>query len=353
MPERALKCPQCNAPLPPVGRFARSVVCPFCSTTVLLDEQAISVARFRAAFKDWNSPASHGFSSWISIGARAGESHWALGEIVGRGEISDVYAAQRARWPTERALVKVLRNPGSRRDAASFDHEREVLAALQGSRTAGYETFVLRLPQPIAHGEVSAGTSETSGGALASSRALVLRWAEGYVHTFEDAARAYPGGIEPRASIWIWRRILETLSFLHGAGYVHGAVLPPHLLVETGEHGVRLVGFRAADHPGAPLAEVSPRFERFYPRELLKSRQLSPAADLAMSARAVAALLGGDPASGEVPRAVPAPLAAEIARAADFNRADELGGAWALRERLGAIAHEVFGPPAFCPLVLP
>jgi hypothetical protein len=189
MTERALKCPQCNAPLPPAGRFARSVVCHFCNTTVLLDEQAISVARFRAAFADWNSPARHGFTRWISIGAMVGESHWALGDIVGRGEISDVYAAQRARWPTERALVKVLRD---RRDAASFDHEWEVLTALQGSPTAGAETFTLRLPQPIAHGDVSPGSAGTAG-TPAGSRALVLRWADGFVHTFEDVARACPG----------------------------------------------------------------------------------------------------------------------------------------------------------------
>jgi hypothetical protein len=344
--ERALKCPQCNAPLPAVGRFARSVVCPFCNTTVLLDEQAISVARFREAFKSWNSPESHGFANWVSIG---GESHWALGEIVGRGEVADVYAAQRARWPTERALLKVLRD---RRDAASFDHEWEVLAALREKSAAAAEGFAARLPQPIVHGDVSGGT-------LAGSRALVLRWADGFVHTFEDVWRAYPNGIEPRASVWIWRRILEVLSFLHAAGFVHGAVLPPHLLVETGEHGVRLVGFRVAAPPGARLAEVSAPFERFYPPALLAKRRLSPTADIAMSARSVAVLLGGNPANGEVPKSVPAPLAREIQRAATraegsyAANAANTANAWALRERLGTLAREVFGTPTFCPLTLP
>jgi len=336
MPERALKCPQCKAPLA-ASRFSRSTVCPFCGTTVLFDEETIPASRFRAAFAAWNDPAAHGFANWVTL---AGPSHWALGELVAHGEASEVYAARRARWPSERALLKVLRD---RRDLPAFRHEWEVLSDLARSATGG--GFARRLPQPIARGEVTAG-------APTGSMAMVLGWADGFLHTFEDVARAYPQGIEPRASIWIWRRILETLAFVHGAGFVHGAVLPQHLLVEEGEHGVRLVGFRAAGKPGEPLGEVSPRHEAFYPRAFLGRRKLSFAADLAMSARAVAVLLGGSPATGDVPDAVPAPLAEELRRAARLDEAAPRA-AWTLRERLGALATEVYGPPVFCPLEMP
>jgi hypothetical protein len=335
MAERALKCPQCNAPLA-ASRFARSAVCPFCGSTVLFGEQTVPASRFRAAFQSWNSPESHGFTDWVSLG----DSHWARGPLVARGEVSDVHAAARARWPTERALLKSLRDP---RDAPGFDHEWEVLARLQESDSA--TSFAGRIPQPIARGRIIAGAS-------AGTQAMVFRWASGFTQTFEDARRAFPHGIEPRASIWIWRRILEALWFLHAAGFVHGAVLPPHLLVEDGEHGVRLVGFRAADRAGSKLRDVSPGYEPVYPRDLLADRKLTPAADLAMSARCVAALLGGDLASGEVPALVPAPLAREIDRVAGLRAAGD-GDAWRLRERLGGLAREVFGAPTFCPLRLP
>jgi hypothetical protein len=122
-----------------------------------------------------------------------------------------------------------------------------VLAELQESDAPGAPSFTARLPQPILHGEVT-------GGSLPGAKVILLRWADGFVHTFEDVRRAYPRGIEPRPSIWIWRRILELLAFVHASGFVHGAVLPPHLLIEQGEHGVRLVGFRAADYAGLPAA---------------------------------------------------------------------------------------------------
>ncbi|MEO6195323.1 MAG: hypothetical protein ABIS20_20070 [Thermoanaerobaculia bacterium] len=335
MAERALKCPQCNAPLA-ASRFAPSAVCPFCGSTVVFGEQTVAASRFRAAFQSWNSPESHGFTDWISLG----DSHWVRGPLVAQGEVSDLHAAARARWPTERALLKILRDP---RDAPGFDHEWEVLVGLQKSDAAG--SFTTRIPQPIARGRITAGAS-------AGTQAMVFRWASGFTHTFEDVRRAYPQGIEPRTSIWIWRRILEALAFLHASGFVHGAVLPPHLLVEEGEHGVRLVGFRAADRAGSTLRGVSPGYEPFYPRDLLAGRKLTPAGDLAMSARCVAALLGGDPANGEVPAVVPAPLAHEIGRAAGLHAAG-YGDAWRLRERLGELAKEVFGAPIFCPLTLP
>jgi hypothetical protein len=339
MEPHALRCPQCLAPLAP-GRFARSVVCPFCGSTVMLDDKAVDSARFKSAFAAWNAPENYGFSSWVSVG----DSHWALGALVASGEISDVYAVERARWPTERALVKILRVG---RDAAQLDHEWEVLTALQASSTPGAPSFLARIPQPILRGTLTAGTGT-------GSRAIFLRWASGYIHTFEAVAGAFPKGIEPRASIWVWRRILEILTFLHASGIVHGAVLPPHLLVEEGEHGVRLVGFRAAGRMGTALAAVSPGFERFYPESLLESRRLTPGADVAMSARAVAALLGGDPQTGAVPAAVPAPLAEEIRRICTLDPAAPAApDAWSLRERLGSLAGQVYGPPLFCPIEMP
>jgi len=174
---------------------------------------------------------------------------------------------------------------------------------------------------------------------------MLLGWAPGFEHTFQDVRGARQAGVDPRASVWMWRRVLELLSFVHRSGLVHGAVLPQHLLVERGEHGVRLVGFSCASPPGEPLRTVCLPYERFYPPALLGGGPLRPEHDVAMSACAIAFVLGGD--AGRLPRSVPAPLA-ELIDAAAAGRGEL--DAWALRERIGAVAHQVFGPPAFCPL---
>ena len=275
------RCPQCGAPLAP-SRFARAVQCEFCGASVQMDPQVVEAARFREALARWQGE-----------GALLGGARWKIGNRIASGEISEVYLAERARWPTERAVLKVLR---AAEQAAQFDNEWNALAAL-----AAHADLVGRVPQPIAHGVIG-------DGAHAGSRGLLLRHPPGFRRTFEDVRRAYPKGVDARASVWMWRRVLETLHFVHRAGFVHGAITPARLLVEDGEHGVLMVGFGKAARGG------------------------DASADVAASARAIESV---------VPDA-PAPLAALLE--------DAGGDAWALRERVGAVAKTLFGAPSFHPV---
>jgi hypothetical protein len=337
--EHAIMCPQCNAPLAP-HRFARSIVCSYCGATVQLDEASVSAATFQDAFRVWNSPATYQFSTWVSIDS----SHWAVEKHLAHGDISDVYTARRARWPTELAILKILRD---RKDIDLFDNEWEVLQTLQGSDAPGADNFTQLIPQPIIHGDIT-------NGAYTGKRASIFRWASGFQHTFDEVIRAYPQGIPPRASIWIWRRILEVLSFIHASGMAHGAVLPRNLLIQDNEHGVRLVGYGYTGRFGEKLRIISPGCESFYPRRAKALLKLTAQLDLAMSARCMVAILGGDPATASLPAPVPKPLADIVQRIAlsdSTGKASE--GAWTIREELGKIAEDVFGPPQFIPIVMP
>jgi len=335
--EHAIMCPQCNAPLAP-HRFARSIVCPYCGATVRLDEAGVSAALFHEAYRAWNSPESYQIPTWISIGSR----HWAVERLIAQGETSDVYTGRLARWPTELAILKLLRD---RQDNERFSNEWNALQTLQKSEALGADTFLRLIPQPILHGDIT-------GGAFGGRRVSIFRWASGFRHTFDEVMRAYPGGIAPRASIWVWRRILEVLSFIHASGMAHGAVIPAHLLVQENEHGVRLVGFGFAGRLGEKLRSASPGTEVFYPKPAGAWSTVTAQLDLAMSARCIAAMLGGNPETADLPGAVPARLAGIVQRVA---RCKPAAGedAWKLREELGEIAREVFGPPQFIPIVMP
>lgn len=337
MPENALKCPQCGGPLTP-GKFARIAKCPHCGSTVTLDEQTVSAARFREAYREWNSPANNGFSEWLTING----SHWAVGEKVAQGEISDVYLAQRARRPTEFVIIKILRNTS---DVSRFENEWQVLDKLHHSEARGASTFSKLLPQPVTTGEVSAGIHK-------GSRAMVFRRAEGFSHSLEEVRRRNQSGIDPRSSIWLWRRILEVLSFIHASGVVHGAVLPPHVIVEAGEHGARLIGYGSAGDRGSRLQFVANQYKSYYPEGFLDSMELAPRVDIVMSARTIAVLLGGDAATCLVPDAVPRSLAELIVESGCWSVEPKCPDAWALHERLGTLAQQVYGAPKFCPIIM-
>jgi hypothetical protein len=337
--EHAIMCPQCNAPLV-VHPFASTVICSYCGATVQLDESSVSATLFHQAFHVWNSPQTYGFPSWISLG----ESHWAIDHLIAKGEISDVYFGQRARWPTELVVVKILRDP---QDSRQLDNEWESLERLHGSTTQGAETFTTMLPQLVKHSLISAGQ-------FAGNQVSIFRWESGFRHTLAEVIQAYPKGIPPRISIWVWRRILEILFFIHASGMAHGAVLPSHLLVQDNEHGIRLIGYSFAGQQGQKIKAFSPESESIDPDLSRAEVALAPQLDLKMSARCIIAVLGGEPATASLPATVPSPLAELIKRIALIDLDTTSGeDAWSIREELGRIADRVFGPPRFCPIMLP
>jgi hypothetical protein len=141
---------------------------------------------------------------------------------------------------------------------------------------------------------------------------------------------------------------------MHASGMAHGAVLPAHLLVQENEHGVRLVGYSFSGRLNEKLRTVSHGYEFFYPKPAQSWSTLTAQLDLAMSARCIAAILGGNPETASLPQTVPAQLAGIVQRIALSEPGGAPGeNAWTIREELGEIAREVFGPPQFNPIVMP
>jgi hypothetical protein len=334
MTDRVRTCPRCGAPLSP-GPFARTTTCAFCHSVVQLDEQVVSAALFREAYRRWNAPDDARASAWIAIG----DESWMPIRLIAHGEIADVELVERVRTPAERALLKVLRDEA---DLPMLDQEWNALSVLQGSTAAGADAIIPRLPQAIARGEIR-------GGAHDGKHAGLLRFARGFDHTLEAVRAAHPRGVDAHSGVWMWRRLLETLAFVHASGFVHGAVLPQHLLIEHGEHGLRLVGFGCAARSGDPLAAVVKRYDSFYPADLLSKARLSAEHDVAMSARSIAYVLGADD-GGKVPAHVPAALRAVLHRAA---KGEITMSAWELREHVGQVGTELFGAPSFHPITMP
>lgn len=334
MTDRVRTCPRCGAPLSP-GPFARTTTCAFCHSVVQLDEQVVSASKFREAYRRWNAPDDARAGGWITVG----DESWMPIRFVAHGEIADVDLVERVRQPAERALLKVLRDEA---DLPMLDQEWAALAALQESSAAGAGAIVPRLPQPIARGEIGSG-------ARAGKHCELLRFARGFDHTLEAVRAAHPRGVDVHAGVWMWRRLLEALGFVHASGFVHGAVLPQHLLIERGEHGLRLVGFGCAARSGEALAAVVSRYESFYPARMVAKPRLAPEHDVAMSARCIAFALGADE-RGAVPDRVPDALRELIARAA---AGDSSKGAWELREQVGHVGAELFGAPSFHPITMP
>jgi hypothetical protein len=260
--------------------------------------------------------------------------------LLARGESSDVFLATRARRLTERVIIKALR---ASEDADLLAHEWDVLSALHAGTAQGAAHFSLRLPSPVARGDARFADGR-------SGPATIVRAMAGFRHTLDDVRRAYPAGVDARHAVWIWRRILELLGWVHRNGWVHGAVLPQHVVLHAGDHGAILVGWSCAVQQGERVSAVSADCERFYAREVLDRGPATTASDVTMSARSVAYALGANE-HGELPREVPTPIR-ELVEACAAGEAIA-GDAWRLKDLVADAAEQVFGPPAFVPFEIP
>jgi len=306
----ALNCPQCSAPLPRVALW-RSVKCGSCGALITRAESLVTRDSFRQALNRARQDTA-GLDGIVCGGAR-----YHLMQELGVGQVSQVYFARRISPLPLLATVKLSSAPAA---AALYAREAQVARELQALDGGGVGAYFSRLlPEVIAQGVV-----EGPG----SRQGLVLRHPTGYWGSLAALNERFAPGLDPRHAVWIWRRLLEVLNFVHQHGWSHGDVRPEHALVHPHDHGVRLIGWTSAKKGG------------------------NKAADLLRSARVVQVLLCGAGGLDSWPGGVPGGLGQLVTRAAsdeDFCRSH---GAEGLDTLLRAEAKAAFGPPAFVPLTI-
>jgi len=323
----AVECPRCGAGIP--AGASGTIVCAYCSATLVETHGGFRVAE---AFTDDALDEPHLPRFWLE-GAR-----YRVEGRIARGDSSDVLLARRDHRLTERVVVKLLRASAAR---DRLEAEASTLDALQRSSARGSAHFSRLLPQPVARGAARLGKDGSEGEAFVA----LYRHESGFVHDLVAVRAAYPDGVPVAAAVWMYKRVLELLVFVHESGFVHGAILPRHLLVHARDHGVRPCGFTCAARVGAPLPAKVAADANFYPDGAATA---TPALDLAMCARAVLWVLGGDP------RQAPAGTPAEIARVTTDAAAG--AGPGTAIDALAAIdgaARAALGAPRYVPFTMP
>lgn len=251
---------------------------------------------------------------------------------LAEGESSTVY---RARWVVRLGELVTLKVLSALTDADLMRREWQVLTDLHRSTIQGAEHYLTRLPSPVAHGLV-----ETDQPRPVS----VFGWKSGFVHTLEDITRVHDDGVPTPVMVWLLKRLLELLGWVHRAGYVHGAVTPEHVLVHPRDHGAMLVGWSLAlpwrEGQRARVLAVPRRWPGLYPH-----RWASPARDIANACTIVRTAAGWDRPGDHRD----APLEALLQQGMNEGFDD----AWQAREALVKASAEVLGPPAYHPLPMP
>jgi hypothetical protein len=254
-----------------------------------------------------------------------------------QGDLCDLFPAEAGSDPVLLKVARLARNNDLL--LAEAQALRKIDRALDGQLTRAHfptlvEHFLLR---------TAAGDQRHTN---------VLRAEAGYV-SLAEVVSAYPNGLAPADAAWMFNRILTALGIANSLGIVHGAVVPAHVLVRPDDHNGMLIDWCYSVPIGEPLKAISPPYAADYPPEVRAKQPATPATDLYMAARCMTRLLGGHPATLELPASVPRPIRALLSACllpSIQRRADD---AWQLFEDFHEILGRLYGPPQFRPFAMP
>ena len=172
--------------------------------------------------------------------------------------------------------------------------------------------------------------------------------------SFADVIKAYPQGIDYRDMAWMFKRTLVGIWWAHHKGYLHGAILPPHVLLNGQNHGAKIIDWcysvpTRSDRIHALITE----YEDYYAPEVHERGEAKEATDIYMAAKCMVALLGGDVKTNEMPDTVPREIQNLLGLCLNKQKTMRPSKADDLHEAFDNLMKELVGKPAFRKFALP
>lgn len=167
--------------------------------------------------------------------------------------------------------------------------------------------------------------------------------------SLKDVIQKFPDGIDPRDAAWMFNRMLESISLLHGIGIVHNYLAPSHVMLDLPNHNAILIDWTRAKIISEPV-ETKQASSKHAPYLFTKTLINRQALDIYSAGKIMIKLLGGDIETNAVPNSIPKSvrnlLAATILQPPTFDSAAEI------REEFVKILKALYGKPVFRPFML-
>jgi serine/threonine protein kinase len=195
-----------------------------------------------------------------------------------------------------------------------------------------------------------------------------------------DILKAFPNGIDYRDMAWMFKRTLVGLWWAHKRGFLHGAVLPPHILLLGQNHGAKIIDWcysvstrelalENTPRRSRPVGEPDPtdsiyanmtrihvlltEYADYYPPEVPNREEASEATDIYMAAKCMVALLGGDVKTNKMPDSVPREIQNLLVLCLNPQRRMRPSKADDVHEAFDNLLKSIVGKPTFRPFELP
>lgn len=260
---------------------------------------------------------------------------YAILRQVAEGDLADVHLASSENI---RYVLKICRPNGGNSFLMAEDRCLRRLAKRSGDRR--YREY---LPIPV--------ESFLGSDALAGRQINVFAHRDGF-HTLEAILARHPAGLDARHLAWIFKRMLVVAGFAHTCGLVHGAILPPHVMLHAENHGLQLVDWTTTVPIGQRLGFVPARFRDWYPPEVLHKQAATAATDIFLAAKSLLYIADGDPRSDRWPDSIPREMRQFLNTCFYPSPRMRPQNAWQLHEEFDELLRRVFGEPKYHTLVM-
>ncbi|MFE1176517.1 molecular chaperone DnaJ [Streptomyces sp. NPDC058773] len=263
---------------------------------------------------------------------------YTLGATLAAGDLAVLReASYEQNGSRHRALLKI---PRTVTDNDLMEREARSLERLARHGERRHRAYAPRLLESFRHRDPDTG-AERRVNALVP---LDDRVPTGAFHTLAEVRDAHPDGLDPRDAAWMWRRLLVALGWAHRAGRVHGAVLPEHVLIHPGLHGLVLVDWCYSTAVGDRVPALVERHRAAYPPEVTGRRPATEATDIHLASHTIAALMG---------ERAPRPMRAFLRGCTLPSESRRPHDAWQLLAELDALLDRLYGPRTFRPFTMP
>jgi hypothetical protein len=162
---------------------------------------------------------------------------------------------------------------------------------------------------------------------------------------------AHPDGLDGEHIAWMFNRMLEIIGFAHRQGTIHCAVMPQHLLLDTGAHGLTLVDWTHAKRIGDRVTFIPRRYRKWYPQSSFPVAE--PSLDIFMAARSALFLAGGDQGSNRIDCRLPKPMRQFLNSCLLESTNMRPRNAWELHEEFRDLLETLYGEARFHELSMP
>lgn len=277
--------------------------------------------------EDWKAPAV--------VLTSDSKKKYEIKDTIASGDVADIYNAV---WDGNSYIVKASRVPEG---IGALKREEEVLKALvtaAGDKKVKYDLYLPAFCESFSIRDRIA------------KRVNVYRRQDGF-YTLDAVHRRHPQ-LDERHLVWIYKRLLSILGFVHQNGWVHGAICPSHLMVNAENHGIHLIGWGQSVKIKEKITKGSSEFISWYPKEVRDKKPVGAATDLYMASLLMIWLSGGDVATWK-------PGSQVTPRIASFWKSNLLdspnmraGDAWELSDEFNKVVESIYGKPRFTHLVM-